>query len=66
MASTTNIMGRIAPTPRLTMFTWNCDRDSSSTSQLDVSEVKFGDGYSHRALKSINPVNQTFNVAFKN
>lgn len=66
MASTTNIMGRIAPSPKLTMFTWQCDRNRSSTSILDISEVKFGDGYSHRALKSINPLNQTFDVSFKN
>ena len=49
-----------------TNFTWTCDRDSSSTTTLDVAEVSFGDGYTHRAPKSINPEMQTYSVSFKN
>ncbi len=64
--SNTNVLGRTVQHPRFTLFTWVCDRDSTSTNTLDIAEVKFGDGYSHRAPKSINPNIQSFSLSFKN
>lgn len=47
-------------------FTWNADRNLSAQNKMDISTVKFGDGYSHRMAKSINPRLMTWNLTFKN
>ena len=47
-------------------FTWTPDRNASSTVNFTLSQLSFGDGYEHRAAKSINPKNEQWSLSFKN
>lgn len=47
-------------------FTWVVDRNMSAKNTMDIATVKFGDGYSHRMAKSINPQLMSWNISFKN
>ena len=50
----------------MAIFNWIPDRNLSMRNKMDISVVKFGDGYSHRMAKSINPQLSTWNLSFKN
>ncbi len=47
-------------------FTWNPDRNIKRTTKPAVQEAKFGDGYSQRVASTLNNLNQTWNITFKN
>ena len=47
-------------------FNWSADRNLTAKNSMDISTVKFGDGYSHRMAKSINPRLMTWSLSFKN
>jgi phage-related protein len=47
-------------------FNWTPDRNYTETNKMDTTTVSFGDGYSHRMAKSINPRLMNWNLSFKN
>ena len=48
------------------IFTWVEDRGATSKTEMDISEISFGDGYTHRAQKSLNPEKTVYNLSFIN
>ena len=50
----------------MTDFAWVEDRQASASTELQISEVSFSDGYVHRAQKSLNPEQTTYTLSFIN
>lgn len=47
-------------------FSWVEDRGATSKTEMEINEISFGDGYTHKSQKSLNPEKTTYNVSFIN